>query len=142
MAGRGEVSLPDPIWKYLPADVKTPQRDGRQITLQDLASHTSGLPRLPGNMPLKDPANPYAAYSAGMLYQFLSSYKLPRDIGAQYEYSNLGGGLLGFLLSRRAGVDYEELVRTRICVPLQMTSTAIVLSPELKARLAPGHSQR
>jgi D-alanyl-D-alanine-carboxypeptidase/D-alanyl-D-alanine-endopeptidase len=141
MAGRGEVSLSDPISKYLPADVKTPQRDGKQIALQDLASHTSGLPRIPGNMTGKDPANPYADYSSDLLYRFLSSYTLPRDIGAQYEYSNLGGGLLGFLLSRRAGVDYEELVRTRISAPLQMTSTAIVLSPELKARLAPGHDQ-
>jgi CubicO group peptidase (beta-lactamase class C family) len=141
MAGDGEVALTDPIAKYLPADVKTPQRDGKQITLQDLATHTSGLPRLPGNLQLKDPANPYATYTPELLYQFLSSYTLTRDIGSKYEYSNLGGGLLGFLLSRRAGMDYEELVKTRICAPLKMTSTAIVLSPELKARLAPGHNK-
>ena len=65
------------------------------ITLQDLATHTSGLPRLPSNLAPKDPANPYADYSVEQLYQFLSSYQLTRDIGSQYEYSNLGGGLLG-----------------------------------------------
>ena len=52
------------------------------------------------------------------LYAFQASYDLPRDIGARYEYSNLGVGLLGHVLSRHAGVDYETLVRTRITGPL------------------------
>src|SRR2546428_219521 len=70
------------------------------------------------------------------------SPKLPRDIGSKYEYSNLGGGLLGSLLARRAGVDYEALVRSRICDPLGMTNTRITLSPEMRARLAVGHNDR
>jgi D-alanyl-D-alanine-carboxypeptidase/D-alanyl-D-alanine-endopeptidase len=49
MAARNEVALSDPIAKYLPSDVKVPMRNGRSITLQDLATHTSGLPRLPTN---------------------------------------------------------------------------------------------
>src|SRR5690606_8099411 len=49
MVRRGEVALEDPVAKYLPADVKMPERGGRQITLIDLATHTSGLPRMPGN---------------------------------------------------------------------------------------------
>jgi len=89
----------------------------------------------------KDSANPYADYTVDQLYAFLSSLSLTRDIGAQYEYSNLGGGLLGHALARRAGVDYESLVRDRITAPLGMTSTAIVLSADLKSRLATGHSQ-
>ncbi len=141
MAGRGEVSLSDPVQQYLPADVRVPQRGGRAITLEDLATHTSGLPRLPTNLAPKNPADPYADYSTGQLYQFLSTYELPRDIGAQYQYSNLGDGLLGFVLARRAGKDYESLVRLRICDPLEMRSTGIVLSPELEARMAPGHDQ-
>jgi len=139
MVQRGEVALTDPVSKYLTPEVKMPERGGRTITLQDLATHTSGLPRLPGNMLPKNAANPYADYTVTQLYEFLSAYSLPRDIGSQYEYSNLGGGLLGHVLARRAGMDYETLVRSRICGPLQMTSTAIVLSPELKARLAVGH---
>lgn len=137
---RGEVALDDPIAKYLPAEVKVPQRAGRQITLQDLATHTSALPRLPSNLAPANPANPYADYTVQQLYAFLSSYEPPRDIGSRYEYSNVGAGLLGHVLARRAGVDYETLVRTRITGPLGMTSTAIALTEPLKQRLAAGHN--
>ncbi|HNX48800.1 MAG TPA: serine hydrolase [Thermoanaerobaculaceae bacterium] len=141
MVQREEVALSDPVAKYLPAGITVPERDGRAITLQDLSTHTSGLPRLPGNLSPKDLANPYADYSVEQLYQFLSSYELTRDIGSQYEYSNLGAGLLGHALARRAGVDYDALVRSRISGPLGMTSTGIALSPEQKARLAAGHNE-
>jgi serine-type D-Ala-D-Ala carboxypeptidase/endopeptidase len=141
MVQRGEVALTDPVSKYLPPGAKMPERAGRQITLQDLATHTSGLPRLPSNLAQKDPANPYADYSVEQLYQFLSTYQLTRDIGSQYEYSNLGGGLLGHVLARRAGTDYETLVRSRICEPLGMKSTAITLSSDMKTRFAVGHDQ-
>ncbi len=140
MVQRGEVALDDPVTKYLPAGVKMPERNGRSITLVDLATHTSGLPRVPANMMPKDQANPYADYSVEQLYEFLSTYQLTRDIGSKYEYSNLGGGLLGHVLARRAGMDYEALVRSRICDPLGMKSTWITLTPEMKARLAVGHN--
>ena len=58
MVQRGEVALADPIAKYLPANVKVPQRGGHAITLQDLSTQTSGLPRLPANFFPKDPAKP------------------------------------------------------------------------------------
>ena len=137
---RHDVALTDPISKFLPSKVKVPERGGRAITLQDLSSHVSGLPRLPANMSPKDGSNPYADYSVEDMYKFLSAYELPRDVGAQYEYSNLGGGLLGHVLSLRAGMDYEALVRSRISGPLGMTSTGITLSTEMKSRLAVGHS--
>ena len=136
---RGEVALTDPVAKFLPPDVKVPERGGKKITLQDLATHTSGLPMMPSNMTVTDAANPYASYTEKELYEFLSGYQLTRDIGSQFDYSNLGGGLLGNALSRRAGMDYEALVRTRIATPLEMKSTAITLSDGLKQRLAPGH---
>ena len=141
MVQRREVALDDPVAKYLPPGVKMPERNGRVITLVDLATHTSGLPPLPANLKPKDPGNPYADYSVDQLYQFLSGYQLTRDIGSQYEYSNLGGGLLGHVLARRAGMDYETLVRTRICDPLGMNNTRITLTPEMKARLAVGHNR-
>lgn len=137
---RHEVALTDPVAKFLPAKVKVPERGGRSITLQDLSTHTSGLPRVPTNLAPKDPANPYADYSAEDLYTFLSGYQLTRDIGAQYEYSNLGGGLLGHTLALQARTDYEALVRARITGPLGMASTAIALPPQMKSRLAVGHS--
>lgn len=142
MVQRGEVALTDPISKYLPDTVKVPRRNGRQISLRDLATHTSGLPRLPTNLKPKDPANPYADYTVAQLYEFLSSYQLTRDIGSQYEYSNLGGGLLGHILSLRAAMSYEALVKARITGPLGMKSTAITLSPDLKSRLAAGHDDQ
>jgi CubicO group peptidase (beta-lactamase class C family) len=140
MVERGEVALGDPVTKYLPADTKMPERGGRSITLLDLSTHTSGLPRLPNPFKPDDPANPYADYTVEQLYQFLAGYQLPRDIGSKFEYSNLGGGLLGHALARKAGMDYEALVKSRICGPLAMRSTVVTLTPELKARLAIGHN--
>jgi serine-type D-Ala-D-Ala carboxypeptidase/endopeptidase len=142
MVQRGEVALADPVAKYLPAGVKVPERGGRRITLEDLSTHTSGLPRLPSNLKPANPANPYADYSAERLYEFLSTYKMWRDIGSGFEYSNLGGGLLGHALARRAGMSYEALVTSRIAQPLHMRSTVITLSTEMKARLAVGHNAR
>lgn len=136
MVQRKEVALTDPVAKYLPDTVKVPQRNGKQITLADLATHTSGLPRLPTNFKPADPSNPYADYTVAQLYEFLSSYQLTRDIGAQYEYSNLGGGLLGHALARRAGVDYETLLHDRITGPLGMKDTGIKLSMGMQMRLA------
>jgi len=141
MADHSEVKLDDPITNYLPASVKVPSRNGREITLRSLATHTSGLPRLPDNLDSKDDENPYADYTVDQLYQFLSHYKLPRNIGAKSEYSNLGMGLLGHILALKAGMNYEALAVNRICNPLKMDSTRITLTPELKARLAVPHNE-
>jgi CubicO group peptidase (beta-lactamase class C family) len=141
MVERGEVSLNDPISKYLPRTVKTPTRDGKEITLLDLSTQTSGLPRLPSNFAPKDPQNPYSDYSVDQMYAFLSGYSLTRGIGEKYEYSNFGVGLLGHILTLRAGTDYETLVRKRICQPLGMSDTKIKLTPEMLARMATGHNQ-
>ena len=139
MVQRGEVKLDDPISRFLPPGTKTPERGGKQITLIDLATHTSGLPRIPANFAPRDPKNPYADYTVRQLYDFLSGYALPRDIGGQYEYSNLGGGLLGHVLALRAGADYGTLVERRITGPLGMRSTGIALTPDETGRLAVGH---
>ena len=139
MVQKGEVAVTDPVSKFLPASVKVPERNGKKITLEDLSTQSSGLPRMPSNFNSKDPLNPYADYSVEQLYQFLSGYQLTRDIGSQYEYSNLGVGLLGHVLTLRAGMDYEAMVRSRICDPLGMNNTRVTLSPAMKARLAVGH---
>jgi serine-type D-Ala-D-Ala carboxypeptidase/endopeptidase len=47
MVRRGEVGLDDPVSRHLPSDFKVPLRDSREMTLADLATHTSGLPRWP-----------------------------------------------------------------------------------------------
>ena len=141
MVARGEVKLDDPVQKYLPANVRMPMRGVKQITLLDLATQSSALPRMPTNMKPADPSNPYADYTVDQMYAFLSSIELTRDIGAQYEYSNLGVGLLGHVLARRAGKTYEQLLKERILDPLGMRSTSITLSADQIARLARGHNQ-
>ena len=137
MANKGEVSLDDPAEKYLPEGATMPSRNGRKITLADLSTHTSSLPRLPDNMPFGDPDDPYADYTEALLLEFLAGYELPRDIGERADYSNLGVGLLGYLLARAAGSDYETLLRDRITGPLGMVDTAITLSADQQARFAP-----
>ena len=139
MALKGEVNLSDPVAKYLPESVVMPTRNGKQITLLELATHHSGLPRMPTNFSPKDPGNPYIDYSPEQMFDFLSHYTLTRDPGAKYDYSNLGVGLLGYVLALHAGTDYPTLLHTRITVPLQMDSTAVYLTPEMKENLAPGH---
>jgi CubicO group peptidase (beta-lactamase class C family) len=140
MVEKGEVKLDDPVSKYLPASVKVPERNGKKITLLDLATQSSGLPRMPDNFHPKDQANPYADYTSAQLYEFLSGYELTRDPGEKYEYSNLGVGLLGHALALRAGKDYETLLRDRILKPLKMDNTAITFTPWMKAHLAAGHN--
>jgi CubicO group peptidase (beta-lactamase class C family) len=139
MAVKGEVGLDDPVQRYLSDPVRVPSRDTFQITLRLLSAQRSGLPRLPSNMAPADPANPYADYDERRLSEFLNGYTLTRDPGARYEYSNLGVGLLGLALGRRAGTSYEGLVLRRIAAPLGLASTRVSLTPDLRARLARGH---
>ncbi|KJC61172.1 hypothetical protein UP10_09865 [Bradyrhizobium sp. LTSPM299] len=138
MVTRGEVALDDPAAKFLPADVKMPARSGKQITLLDLATYSSGLPRVPDGIPA-DGDNPYAAYTVEQLYAFLSGHTLRFDPGTHYEYSNLGFGLLGHVLALRANMSYEDLVVSRICAPLGLADTRISLTSSMRERLAQGH---
>jgi serine-type D-Ala-D-Ala carboxypeptidase/endopeptidase len=140
MVEEGKVKLDDPIAKYLPKSVTVPSRNGKQITFLDLATQSSGLPRLPNNLNPADMNNPYADYKVEDMYDFLSHYTLTRDIGSQYEYSNFGMGLMGHVLTLIARQDYETLVVQRVCNPLGLASTRVTLSPELKARLASGYN--
>ena len=137
---QGLVELDAPIDRYLPDGVKAPSRDGKSITLRHLATHTSALPRLPDNLKPQDETNPYADYSFEQLYDFLGRVELGREIGAQYEYSNLGMGLLGHILELVSGKSYETLVRERIAEPLGMTDTVIRFREDQSARIAPGHN--
>jgi len=124
MVERGEVKLEDGIDKFLPPDWKTPSRNNRKITLLDLATHTSGLPTVPGNSPPRQDERPgYVDYSERQLREFLAGCELTREIGSEYEYSNLGMGLLGFVLSRRSRKSLEDLFYERIWRPLKMKRT-------------------
>ena len=140
MVRRGEVALTDPVAKYLPDSVRVPSRNGVAITLEHIALQRSGLPRVPTNLRMASLLNPYATYSVAQLYEFLDGYSLPRDPGAEYEYSNVAVGLLGHVLARRAGKSYEALLRERVLEPLGMSRTAITLTPWMAAHMVAGHN--
>ena len=141
MIERGEMKLDDPVAKYLPPSVRMPARNGKEITLLHLVTHTSGLPHIADNLNPKRVDNPFADYTVEELNAFLSGYKLTRDPGAKFEYSSLGMGLLGHAIALKAGTNYESLLVDRICRPLKMDSTRVTLTPELKSRFATGHNQ-
>jgi D-alanyl-D-alanine-carboxypeptidase/D-alanyl-D-alanine-endopeptidase len=138
MAREGLVSLDDPVGSLLPEGTRVPEHDGHAITLRSLANHTSGLPTLIPKVMARAVLgkDPYADVSPRDLYDFLATAKLTHDPGSKYAYSNLGAGLLGTALSRRAGMGYEDLVLSRICRPLGMADTRVTLDPEQTIRLA------
>ncbi len=140
LSQRGKVRLDDPLSRYLPASVHVPAYKGRQITIADLATHTSGLPSLPGNPLRWLGSNPYPGYSNELMYRDLSAYKLTRAPGAAYDYSNMGMGLVGLALSRTYGTSYEEMARDLVWKPLDMTDTAIKLSNNQRLRFAQGYA--
>jgi CubicO group peptidase (beta-lactamase class C family) len=141
MAQRGEIKLDDPVAKYLPKSVKMPGYGGKDITLLNLAAQESGLPFNTDNLSGKDWVESFNNYTAENLYAFLSGYTLTNEPGANFQYSNLGMSLLGHIMELRAGANFESLVVNRICKPLQMDSTRIKLTPEMKARFATGHDE-
>jgi CubicO group peptidase (beta-lactamase class C family) len=135
---KNELRLDQPVASLLP-DFQMPTRNGKPITLGELAMQDSGLPRMPTNFHPAHVDDPYADYSLDQLKTFLATYPLPRDPGAKYEYSNLGAALLGYALGRHAGTTYDKFVQERIFAPLGMTSTAITNSAAMQSRLAQGH---
>lgn len=147
LAREGSVSLDDPVASLL-SGWTVPEREGRKITLKDLATHRSGLPRMPDTpMPgaildalqFRAFVDPYRNGTAEYVRGFLAEYQLPRTPGTRDEYSNLGMGLLGYALSQKAGQPYESLLRQRILEPLDMTDTVVTLTAEGESHLAQGY---
>lgn len=110
----------------------------QEITLRELAIHSSGLPRLPANMQPSDLLDPYIDYSAEQLLSFVLDYD-PETLDKTQVYSNLGFGLLGAIAAY--GVDYDELMRSNIFEPLEMTNSYVEHTPENQQMLIPGYSR-
>jgi serine-type D-Ala-D-Ala carboxypeptidase/endopeptidase len=142
MARRGEVRLDDPVAKYLPAGVKVPSRNGREITLLELGTQSSGLPRNSSAFRSAEPGDPTAAYTPEGIFAFLSTHELRRDVGAQYEYSNIGYMLLSHALTQAARAPtFEDALVPRVLDPLGLRDTRVVPTPSMRERLALGHDE-
>ncbi len=139
MVEQGKVKFDDPVRELLPpGTVEKPA--GAEITLLDLATQHSGLPRMPDNFKPANDSNPYADYHAANMYDFLKEHGVAKPDKTTFLYSNYGFGLLGQALSVRAGESYPQLLKEEVLDPLGMHDTAIALSAAQQARFLPGHS--
>lgn len=129
----GQVSLNDPVSKFVPKSMKLPTYQGKEITLGDLATHTSGLPDMPYSLSSR------SSFSVSQMYRFLSKYELTREPGTKYEYSNFGYAFLANLLSRLSRRTFPELINQMILQPLSLKDTTFTLSQEQKSRLVTGY---
>lgn len=117
-------------------------QEGEDITFEQLANHTSGLPRLPTNVDeVKEynPNDPYAVYSYNNLKSYLQNHVvLNAASGANYEYSNLGSGILGYALAKKRNTTFEELLQGTIFNPIGMTNTTTLLENVDVSKLVEG----
>ena len=138
MVEQGQVKLDEPVRELLPPGTAA-RPAGLEITLLDLATQHSGLPRMPDNFHPADIRNPYADYHAADLYRFLAAHGVGRPAATDFLYSNLGFGLLGQALANRAGESYAALLEREVAAPLGLSDTVVALSPRQRARFIQGH---
>ncbi|KOY88112.1 hypothetical protein AD998_07950 [bacterium 336/3] len=139
-----KISLNDEINKYLPKDIPKLAFNGKPILIKHLANHTSGLPRMPEDffqLAGFDEKNPYKNYTNKELFEYLKKLKLTREPEKQLEYSNLGVGLLGVILERVYKKSYEELIKEKIALPLEMKDTHLKTSENQFTRFAKGYNE-
>jgi CubicO group peptidase (beta-lactamase class C family) len=108
----GTLALDEKINDHLKVELK----DNAEISFMELANHTSGLPRLPSNFALSsllNPKNPYKNYDEEKLVNYLTR-EMELNDEKKSSYSNLGAGLLAYVLEKYSGKDYETLLKERI----------------------------
>lgn len=134
----GQISIKETVASYLPKSLDLP-KNFEKITFENLATHQSGLPRLPSGMKLfgKDAmVDPYSVFDEARIFQALRETRLKSVPGTgRPRYSNYGFGLLGFTLERVTGKAFEDLLMEEIIEPLGL-STATFSDEELRQ----GHS--
>ena len=135
-----KVNYNDPISKFLPKEVVNWSPEER-ITLMDLVTHQSGLPRLPGNLFLttKDITNPYSNYFEKDLYAFLTYYTPTELSKRKVDYSNLGFGLLGHLLAKVDSLSFEEMLTQRVLQSQTEGIATVELTGQAKELMLQGH---
>ena len=136
---RGVLQWSDTLRDRLGEDFAFASNDVASISLQALAAHVSGLPRLPPNFAPRDGDNPYVDYSADALRAFLGSFE-PDTLNSAYAYSNLGFGLLGYLAAASVDLEYPDALRQYVIAPLALNQTYPGIADAPATRLAAGHS--
>jgi CubicO group peptidase (beta-lactamase class C family) len=134
-----KLSLDTPVRELLPPGTVA-KPDGPEITLLSLATHHSGMARMPDNFHPADPANPYADYTEKDLFQYVAKTGLALKPDAKFQYSNVGMGLLGDALAHKAGETYSELLKQDVLEPLHMEHTFIVLPAAKQGNFLAGHN--
>jgi D-alanyl-D-alanine-carboxypeptidase/D-alanyl-D-alanine-endopeptidase len=139
---RREVRLNEPVEQFLPRWAQVPRVDGRPMTLEELATYSSGLPRMPANFGRTERER--ARYSPRQMLEFLAELAR-RESGPgpnrHYLYSNLGFALLGHCLAERAQEPVRTLIIRRVVRPLRMESTYFEPGPKLVDRVAKAYNQ-
>jgi len=130
----GKLSLDDSLAKRLPVKFAEPATGA--VTLRQLATHTSCLPRMPDNLTDLTAPDPYAKYDDKALFEYLGQAKLAKSPPCAAEYSNLGFGTLGVVLETAYGKPWAALVQEKITGPLGMTDTVQELSADQQSRFA------
>lgn len=140
---RGELALGTSLAELIPRSLLPDEAAGR-ITLEQLATHTSGMPHLPPNLGegKGQSEDPFGHYSAGLFGEFLRGYRPERPPPRPAAESILGMGVLGHALSRRAGVNYAHALRDLLFKPLGMGDTSGRPTEEQEGRVRPGHTAR
>ncbi len=128
MIVEGKLALSDPVNQFLPREAQLPLVRGQPIILRHLVTHTSCLPRLPADLAstMKGFDNPYRYYTPENLLRYLPTLALDCELGMQSEYSNLGAGLLGYVLTRVSGKSYAQLVQQYIVSPLRVSGLGVL----------------
>lgn len=124
----GSVTLDMRLDDLLPADAKPGQLQSGPITLEQLATHHSGLPRLlPGWPSLAgsylSPRQPYRWTTQTALHRWLRHRRIRHQ--GRYHYSNLGYGILGHALARKIGLDYAAALQQWVLDPLGLAHTGV-----------------
>src|SRR5665213_1325362 len=126
----GQLHYDDMVRSILPPSVKV-SPDVGAVTLRELATHMSGLPREPHNLrQLKHVVdfvfagrNPYDFITRDYLYKYIGTKRLQPKAERVYCYSNLGYGLLANLIEVKTGRSLPDLIQEKICGPLNMRDT-------------------
>lgn len=133
---RGNLSLDTTLGQVFP-EADFDQEEVAAISLVELLTHRSGLPRMPDNFDPADALDPFADYDLDALLEFFEDFD---ELGSkQMAYSNLGMGLVGTAVAQSMTVDYSAALEQLLTQPLGMSDTVLDLSPAQAGRLVPGY---